>query len=278
MQNYFEKLKKRYGNVRRSRGFYLYTEKGVRLVDMCMDGGRAILGRRAGQTKLIFKQKLDKGLNGFFPTQAMYNLEKVCRKLFPNHNLKLFTNPEKAFCLVKKINECEKANFEDLLWRPFANGTKDYLLDKKAFLCFPIFATNASLIFIKKSTKENSYDGTFTEPFTDDIYEIPQAVIFAITKSFYEILNASLSYAESFSQNKTLEALKKFFNVSGIYLTPKQSLNLEYETLFDYFLENKILLSPKENTPSVFPNLQHYSEMNKALKNLEHSLNFTEET
>ncbi|MEL3907876.1 MAG: hypothetical protein P1P64_02545 [Treponemataceae bacterium] len=263
MQNHFEKLKKLYGNVRRSRGFYIYTEKGVRIVDMCMDGGRAVLGRRAGHTKLIFKQKLDKGLNGFFPTQAMYGLEKVCCKFFPNHSLKLFASSEKAFDFVKKINEYEeKTGFENLLWRPFANGQKDYLLKKKAFLCFPIFATNVSLVFLKKSVEENSCE----EICEDDIYEISQALVFAITRGFYEILNAGTSYTKSFSDNETLKAFEKLFNVSGIYLSPKILDDSEYEKLFDYFLENKILISPNKNTPSVFPNLQHYSEINKALK------------
>ena len=59
----------RYGTVRRAYDYHLYTAKGVRLLDLCQEGGSAILGWRSGKSKLAFKNALDRGITGTFPTE-----------------------------------------------------------------------------------------------------------------------------------------------------------------------------------------------------------------
>ncbi len=44
IQNLANKIKNRYGTVKRARGSFLYTEKRIRLTDLFLEGGRAILG------------------------------------------------------------------------------------------------------------------------------------------------------------------------------------------------------------------------------------------
>ena len=70
-----DEIKKRYGNVKRARGIYLYTEKSVRLTDCFLDGGRAILGHGGGKAKPLLKTVLN-GEQTAFTTLVFYQLLK----------------------------------------------------------------------------------------------------------------------------------------------------------------------------------------------------------
>lgn len=267
MFDYYSEIKARYGNIRRARGFYLYSEKGFRLIDMYLDAGRSCLGRRAGTLTLTVKQKLAKGMLGFFPSGAVQALEKLGTKLFPGYSLKLFASTEKAFSLVKNILASDTLSLEDVLWRPFAGSYKQDLLRTKAFIVFPSFATNASLVFIR-----NTNSSTIKNICSDTLSELE---IFMITKSLYEIVNQKDRYLQRFGENQTLQSLQRIFRQEGIYLLPKEDLSVnpkKYTLIWDYFLARKIVLSPNPQTPSIFPNLEHYSEIEKALQNIPVSL------
>ena len=270
MQQFFEKFSQQYGAVRRARGFYLYTEKGVRVIDMCLDGARSVLGRREGQLNLVLKQKTDKGLQGFFPTPAEHNLLKVCRTLFPEHQAKVFTNAKNAFKYVCKINSAtcnlysaDSSATEAVTWRPFAGGSKDYLLERDAFLVKAPFACSATLGFVKKEISAERVEKVYAEV---EHEEVSQAAMFVIAKGLHELSKRRSEHEKLFS-HRLLSLAAKIFTVQGVYLTPKHSISAtEYETMFDWFLAHKILLSPDKNIPSVFPRLEHYSELEKALK------------
>ena len=52
-KNWFaDEITTRYGYVKRARGYFLYTEKQVRLTDMFQEAGRAILGWGGGKAEL----------------------------------------------------------------------------------------------------------------------------------------------------------------------------------------------------------------------------------
>lgn len=102
MIDIYAEIRKRYGNVRRARGYYLYTEKNVRLLDLYLDGGSALLGRRAGQANAAFKQFLDRGLTGFLPTKADAQLRRALFSLLPEYPLiRWYESGEKAERLVR---------------------------------------------------------------------------------------------------------------------------------------------------------------------------------
>ena len=73
----------RYGNIKRARGNFLYTEKGVRLTDLYREGGRAILGwgSEGSGAFTVFKDVLQRGLTGSFPTAMTYRLQKAISEL-----------------------------------------------------------------------------------------------------------------------------------------------------------------------------------------------------
>lgn len=80
-----KELYSRYGTVRRAADYHLYTAKGVRVLDLCQEGGAAILGWRPGRAKLAFKNLLDRGMSGTFPTEVEGELERAVQEVLPQY-------------------------------------------------------------------------------------------------------------------------------------------------------------------------------------------------
>ncbi|MDR1747738.1 MAG: hypothetical protein LBR47_01610 [Spirochaetaceae bacterium] len=95
--DYAQEITRRYGYVRRARGCYLYTARGRRILDMYLEGGRAILGWRGGRSQLTLKNLLDRGLGGTFETPELKQLEKAIRALAPQHSvIRWYQNEDKT--------------------------------------------------------------------------------------------------------------------------------------------------------------------------------------
>lgn len=260
MENYFDAIRTRYGNIKRARGFYLYTEKGIRLIDMCLDYGRSCFGRRVGRLNLTIKQNLDKGMLGFFPSFSSLQFQKVCSDIFPNYIPKIFLSAKKAFDIAKTVLSYDNVTFEKILWRPFASGGKDFLLRTRCFLCFPPFATNTTLLLLDKNLENIQKIDSDT---------ISAIELFTITKSFHELIYAKKLYPPAFYENPLLKNLEPYFYLQGIYLYPKKFIsNEKYKIFFEHFLDHHILLSPNIIKPSIFPKLEHYSELKNAVKKI----------
>ncbi len=82
-----KELFSRYGAVRRAYGYHLYTAKGVRLLDLCQEGGSAILGWRYGRSKLSLKSVLDRGMTGSFPSESEGELERAVLEVLPQYDV-----------------------------------------------------------------------------------------------------------------------------------------------------------------------------------------------
>ena len=52
-EEYYFEISKRFGAIKRARGTFFYTEKGIRLTDLYLENGRAVKSR-----------KKEKGTNG----------------------------------------------------------------------------------------------------------------------------------------------------------------------------------------------------------------------
>ena len=72
----------RYGDVKRARSCFLYTEKGVRLTDLYQCDSRAILGWEGGKARLALKNTIERGQTGSFFTHFSHQLEKAVCELF----------------------------------------------------------------------------------------------------------------------------------------------------------------------------------------------------
>ena len=60
LEVFASEISKRFGNVKRARGCFLYTEKGVRLTDLFQEGGRAILGWGGNSAFTVLKNVLSR--------------------------------------------------------------------------------------------------------------------------------------------------------------------------------------------------------------------------
>jgi len=90
-------IRKRYGTVRRAYDYHLYTARGVRLLDFSQEGGAAILGWRSGRSKLAFKNTLDRGITGTFPSEAEDELVRAVREVLPQYStVRWYSSRERA--------------------------------------------------------------------------------------------------------------------------------------------------------------------------------------
>ena len=122
MIDMYAEIRKRYGNVRRARGYYLYTEKNIRLLDLWLDGGKALLGRRAGQANLVCKQLLDRGLTGWLPTKVENQLQRALEAVIPNYPvIRWYETETKAVGILRSALHLFQNDADQPLpvWRPF---------------------------------------------------------------------------------------------------------------------------------------------------------------
>ena len=71
--------------VRRARGYRLYTEDGRRLLDLYLDGGRALLGHRPELIGRALKNVAGRGLLGNLPSSYPARLRRLLRQALPGH-------------------------------------------------------------------------------------------------------------------------------------------------------------------------------------------------
>ncbi|PIE97763.1 MAG: hypothetical protein CR988_06300 [Treponema sp.] len=255
--DYYTEIKKRYGNIKRARGYYIYTEKNIRLIDMYLDGGTSIAGRRTGQAKLILKQKIDKGLMLEMPTQAEHQLKKVLNSIFPSHpQVRVFKSEKTAFDICEK-NYAFKTP-EEILWRFCAGDKKAALLQRPCFVVKSCFPTDCGILIFNPDKMK------IAPPKSDTIFS---AELFAIVRSFHDIKYASVQIQKNLQTNiepSFLSGLQKIWHQNGIYLTPKIAPE-KYTELFIKALDSHIFISPNFYQPSVFPLLKTYTELKKFL-------------
>ena len=259
-------IKKRYGNVKRARGIYLYTEKGVRLTDCFLDGGRGILGHGGGKAKTAFKDCFERGANGFYDSGLLPAFEKSVKQLLPGNftTIRLYT--EKTAAPLEGTgfsSESSQKKAEPVLWWPWLeisgksteqptgypkieivhNLTGDFPALVKIVPPFP-YATDICVY----AFSEKSYKNLAELPQND---VVPSPLLAAYTRSFYDLLNSfSLFTEKDFKANS--KALEPFFTRNQCYLFPKISEE-KYKDFVLKCLEAGIVISPDYNEPSIMP-------------------------
>ena len=279
---------RRFGNVRRARGFHLYTDKKKRLLDMYLNGGRAILGHKPKGIITKYKRELEHGIYGDLPTKTTTELKRALKLLFPDYASVFYSSPETALKSASrllwdnvkgskdlspirkkhKIGMPHTIDFDNVyvpVYRPFLKEDLGF-----AFLFFPYPSISTTILLTKK---DNGVYPEYEEP-------ILPAEQVAISSFIYELIarqkrNEKGAIEHSMKSKKALKAeqqaqkekdalmpfLSKFFDVEGCYLYFKKTCGMEYEDFFVVALDHHILLSPWEDDPSIFPTLQHYKQL-----------------
>ena len=89
-------ITRRYGNITRARGPFLYTEKNVRLTDLFQENGKAILGWGGNSALTIFKNVLNRGISGSYDTAFNYRIQKASSDLLGDQRTVLLFSDKKS--------------------------------------------------------------------------------------------------------------------------------------------------------------------------------------
>ena len=259
-------IKKRYGNVKRARGIYLYTEKSVRLTDCFLDGGRGILGHGGGKAKTAFKDCFERGANGFYDSGLLPAFEKSVKKLLPAEYTEIRLYSEKTAAMVGETSvsldgASEKAN--PVLWRPWLDFSGKITEQPTGYPKIQVvYNTNEVFPAVVKILPPFTYATdicvyAFSEKSYKNLAELPQndvvpsPLLAAYTRSFYDLLNSfSLFTEKDFKANS--KALEPFFTRNQCYLFPKVSEE-KYKDFVLKCLDAGIVISPDYNEPSIMP-------------------------
>ena len=299
MIDIYTEIRKRYGNVRRARGYYLYTEKNVRLLDLWLDGGKAILGRRTGQANLVCKQFLDKGLVGFLPTKADVQLRRALEALLPDYPvIRWYETQNKAERIAGSVMQADQADQADQngtvqplpVWRPFldldpASDSQEPIADS-IMLVTPAYPVPCGIIAAGSRFEERLPPSDVLFPplayslaraFFDLKHKMEELQIKEIkiedghhseTAGRYARVSHTIVKKRQAGLNRKAEAERLIPGVwtqKGWYLFPHIP-EAEYPALFLQALDAHVLISPEYGTPSILPDCESYAELIRFLK------------
>ncbi|ULQ60734.1 hypothetical protein K7I13_05540 [Brucepastera parasyntrophica] len=282
-----EEIRRRYGIVRRASGYHLYTAKGRRLLDMWQERGSAILGWRSGRAKLVFKNILDRGITGTFPSETEGELIGAVRNLLPHYStVRWYATKERAriacaayldlwsdIPLIEHplLHPEASRNFgdsgEDLLsaaknlhgvplWRPWLDDAYYNMSDRvnDSFLRNVNAALKAMVLVSPFPFAGGCTIAVFAggEPVNVPPSDsIAPALLGAYARAFRDLAKALFERSESdWAQFDSFIA--PYWDRRGPYLIPKIAKD-RYADFFSSCLDEGILISPNHRIPSVVP-------------------------
>lgn len=268
-----EEIFKRYGAVTRARGYFLYTKKGVRLTDLFLEDGRAILGWHTGSSFTQLKNILSRGLTGSFRTEETFRLEKAISELLKkDFCVFCFADKKSALAAALKLSKDNSA-----VWKPF-NTAIDYSKFDSVVLCPPFCWTNTIFLLaadkrlcaealgtsvaaasttmtalspaVKVDKTEKATLATFPIELSGEI-KLPFALEGGITRSIYDyIAEAKLREEKDWFIYDTF--LNPYFTRTGCYLTPKVPQE-KYDDFVLYCLDKHFVINPHFEGQSFVP-------------------------
>lgn len=271
-------IRKRYGNVRRARGYYIYTEKNIRLLDLWLDGGKMILGRRAGQANLVCKQFLDRGLTGALPTKAESQLQRALKSLLPAYSVfRWYETETKAKEIASTLlQQLQAGNYYSLpVWRPFEE-IEHTAAPTQMVLVTPVYSVPFGIIAADKQFEARL-------PPSDRLFP---PLLYSLARAFFDVKQKMAEQVQETVQNSDLKkrrfSLKRrraalsrraevealipcVWKQEGWYLFP-QTCEEDYPTLFFQALDAHVLISPEYEKPSILPDCESYTELIRFLK------------
>lgn len=239
-----EEIFLRYGNVKRARGPFLYTEKGKRLTDLYQENGRAILGWGGSSAFTMLKNALDRGATGSFKTCFSGRLEKSVNALFFGCERKVFIFAKKSDCLSTAVRISPQNTF---VWKPwsevaFENDNADCIIFEPPFP----WTSGIYILAVKTDLAEKNPQDVLKET-----VKLSSPIEAAVTRSIYNLISALQIRQEKDWFIYDL-ALTKYWQRKGPYLFPKISKEL-YGKFILHCLDLGIVVSPVYEQPSIVP-------------------------
>lgn len=280
---------KRYGVVRRAYDYHLYTAKGVRILDLYQENGSAILGWRSGRAKLAFKNMLDRGMTGTFPTETEDELVRAVQEVLPYYNtVRWYETKERArlacasyLGLWSDIPLIEspllhteasidmgpggdsplssaKQIYGIPIWRPWLDEAFYTMSDRvdSAFLQNANDTLNTMVLasplpFAGGCTLAVFASSGSDTPTPPPSDSIAPALLGALSRAFAD-LSAALFKRTEADWARYDAYTSAFWDRRGPYLVPKMRKS-RYHDFFMKCLDKGILISPEYDTPSIIP-------------------------
>ncbi len=238
----YDLLHSKYGNVKRARGNFLYTQKEVRLVDLNREGGKAILGWSNNSIWTMFKNALERGATGSYYTCFTGRLQKAVSDLLnSNRNIHLFGSKKDALVAGLSVSS-EGTNF----FKPW-NGAEISWQDIPCVVVeVPLpWAEGIYVLAVQASIEEENQFNFGSEK------SIPGPLEAAATRSIYNLVKALQEFQEKdfFVFDSVVT---KYWTRRGPYLYPKMS-EQDYGRFKEHCLDCHILISTEYNNPSIVP-------------------------
>ncbi len=283
-----KEISKRYGNVRRCRGCYLYTEKGIRLTDCFLDGGRTILGWDGGKARTAFKNALERGATGFYTCSSLSRLATAVKKLLPSEYTEIrwlygseltYSEADSAFAAggsafgaagnskgaardaVCDADKLAAVKASSVLWRPWLDFSADAEASVTRYPKITMRFTEERPDIIRiippfpwaADICFYAFKDTYTEvgSFVPENAILPFPLAEAYTRAFFDMKTALGEYGEAQFKQFTKQ-LSPFFERKACYLFPKADIK-DYESFVLKALDAGVVISPVKEIPSVVP-------------------------
>jgi hypothetical protein len=245
--------------VLRTRDYHLYLEdkKTVkegelknRLVDLWLDGGKALLGRKPPQVLKEFKNSAERGLLSPFPHPQEKRFIKALTQLFPNRSFHIFTDESS---LARALDQAAQGA-SPFIWRPFMENSRILSTYPLIIPILPWPLAPELLVL------DRSMDGQFP---TGDI--IAPAILAAAARAIYDLLASPERGNPKYPKiEKALTNPRHPWKREGIYLAYGANIDMNFwETLWKQFLEAGFLLPPAPDDPLILPGILSPGEETK---------------
>ena len=238
-------LRLRYGAVRRARGCFLYTQNGVRLVDLFQESGRAILGWGTGTSFTVFKNSLSRGYTGSCSTDALARLSKAVERLLDSpRKVILFTQKQEALRAGLSVAPNSTA-----VWKPWLSCAPDWALVDAVLVEPPLPWTAGLYVLAFRCTPElESAVAVLGVPAS---VPVAAPLLVAAARAIDDMraaLNARCEH-DWFLYDRVLSA---YWKRGGPYLHPSVEAG-HYRSFFCHCLDCGVLISPVYEQPSIVP-------------------------
>jgi len=234
--------------IRRARGYLLYTSSGLRFLDFYQDNGRALLGHRPEGMQRVIKSTVSKGLMASYPSVYSGRVEKMMKKIFPEScSIRMYRNRERMLgALASGVGEKKKGveikdplfdqTGEIMLWRPFLSARRGKTPLIIPLLPFPGDCSPKVVVNFDKNIKLCTSD-TSSAFITDTLVN----VISNLVKVLSSHQDQDLSVFDA-----------PFLERRDRYLIFKMKED-EYNDLYRKSLEAGIFLPPAVSLPGIIP-------------------------
>ncbi len=235
VEKFYSEIQKRYGNITRARGPFLYTQKNVRLTDLNQEGGRAILGWDSS-AYTVFKNVLSKGLAGSFNCAYKGQLEKAVSELLNGKRKIFFFSHKKDATQAALLLDAQNTS----VYKPFSGV--DYSGVKNVIIAPPLPWTNNFWILAAAANASG---------LPNDSERFPPALVAAAARAVYDLIAAIKVRQEKdfFIYDKVLT---KFFERRSCWLRPKVPQE-KYDDFVLACLDAGVLVNPDYNADSLVP-------------------------